>query len=289
MTLNESLLGISLCAIGFAVGPALASTASELFGRRWILIGSIILCLAFNVVAATANSFAVLLVGRTLSGITGSPSVTLLMGICNDLYPEGKGRDLLISLYGVAMVWSTQLGPLIGEAVVDQQDWRWSMWTVAMLLGVCLVSLIPLQETFAPEILRQQKIRGGAKMGSRQVLSTLIKKGLWRPVHMLFVEPLVLPCALTVAVSQVILFVNYVAVPAVLLNIYHFTDYQVGLSFLSLFLGSIIGLIVVKFCELRIVEARRKQAEVEKRPARTEDRLYPAMIGGVIQPVTLFW
>ena len=289
MTLNESLLGISLCAIGFAVGPALASTASELFGRRWILIGSIILCLAFNVVAATANSFAVLLVGRTLSGITGSPSVTLLMGICNDLYPEGKGRDLLISLYGVAMVWSTQLGPLIGEAVVDQQDWRWSMWTVAILLGVCLVSLIPLQETFAPEILRQQKIRGGAKMESRQVLSTLIKKGLWRPVHMLFVEPLVLPCALTVAVSQVILFVNYVAVPAVLLNIYHFTDYQVGLSFLSLFLGSIIGLIVVKFCELRIVEARRKQAEVEKRPARTEDRLYPAMIGGVIQPVTLFW
>jgi len=291
VSLTLALCGITLYSIGFVLGPALASTASELFGRQYILKGSIALSLVFTLVAGSATTFRTMITARTLAGMSGSASVTPLIGICNDLFDASgeKQRDLLVSLYAVSMAWATQLGPLIGESIVNDRDWRWTFWLTAILLGLCVLWLLPIPETFAPEIARIQAHKTDMRAAKRGGVKVLLKLGLGRPFHMFLVEPLVFPCALVVAISQVILFVYYVAYPLVLETIYSFSTYHVGLSFLSMFVGSILGLIILKVCEVKIYEPMKRKAEALGEPTDPENRLYPAMIGAVLQPISIFW
>jgi MFS family permease len=180
-----SLLGISLYSIGFAIGPALGSTASELWGRSWIIKGSLLLCLIFTVVSGSATTFRTMIVARTIAGIIGSASVTPLIGVCNDLYSKDQyaKRDTLVSLYAIAMAWASTLGPTAAEAVVTSHDdnWRWTFWMVAILIGVSFLLLLPMPETHKSEMryeaAKQQELQG------RNALIILVKIGLGRPLH----------------------------------------------------------------------------------------------------------
>src|SRR6202000_2416526 len=106
------------------------------------------------------------------------------------------------------------------------QDWRWSFWMTTILLGICFLWLLPLPETHQPEMQHKtmnQELRG------RSTWSVLIRTGLWRPIHMLFVERVVFPCGILVAVTQTVLYVLYVAIPLQFQRVYNFSDYHVGL------------------------------------------------------------
>lgn len=109
---------------------------------------------------------------------------------------------------------------------------------------------------------------------------------------MLMVEQMVLPCALLVAVSQTTFFVMFVAVPVQFARQYHFSDYHVGLCFLAFFIGSVIGLVILKVCDVRLAvpkERQRLAAGSGGRLSNPRERLYGAMIGVILQPTSLFW
>ncbi|KAJ9606996.1 hypothetical protein H2200_009007 [Cladophialophora chaetospira] len=286
VSITVSLLRISLYAIGFAVGPALASTASELFGRQWLIKGSLFLCLIFTVVSGSATTFRTMIVARGLAGISVSASITPLLGVCNDLYNKEQEvkRDTLISFYGIAQLWASVLGPTIGESIVTSHggEWRWTFWLIAILLGTALLWLLPLPETHKPEM-RQKSARRQDLQG-RNTLSILIK--------MLMVEQIVLPCALMVALNQTIFFVLYVAIPVGFGREYHFSNYHIGLCFLAFFVGSVIGLVFLRVCDVRLAvpkERQRLAAASGDRFSNPRERLYGAMIGVILQPISLFW
>jgi MFS family permease len=176
---------ISLYAIGFAIGPALASTASELWGRGWIIKGSLLLCLVFTVVSGSATTFRTMIVARVLAGVVGSASITPLLGVCNDMYSKEQNakRDTLISLYGSSMAWASILGPITAEAVVTQHDenWRWMFWLLAILLAVSFLLILPLPETYKPEMCQETAKR--QELQGRNILAILVKVGLERPLH----------------------------------------------------------------------------------------------------------
>ncbi|KPI34565.1 Polyamine transporter 4 [Cyphellophora attinorum] len=294
VSINMSLLGISLYAIGFAVGPALGSTASELWGRSWITKGSLLLCLIFTVVSGSATTFRTMIVGRTLAGITGSASITPLIGICNDLYSKEQHakHDTLVSLYGIAMVWAAILGPTAAEAVVTSHndDWRWSFWLLAILLGISFAVLLPLPETYKAE-LRQDSANRLDRQGQSN-LTILFKIGLGRPLRMLAVELVVLPCALVVAVCQTIFFSLYVALPVQLQREHGFSNYQIGLSFLAIFIGSVIGLVILRVCDIKLAQPKLTQRLTEVNEGRLvspRERLTGPLIGGILQVISLFW
>ena len=185
VSITVSLLGITLYSMGLGVGPALASTASELFGRQWLIKASLLLALIFTIVAGSATTFRTMIVARTFSGIAGSACVTPLLGVCNDMYSrEQKVKgDTLISLYGVAQVWAVLLGPTVAESIINSHggDWRWGFWLMAILFGTSLVLLLPLPETYTPEM--RQKSARAQELQDRSKLAILIKVGLGRPLH----------------------------------------------------------------------------------------------------------
>jgi MFS family permease len=75
-----AILPISLYTLGFTIGPVLAAPLSELYGRRWIYWSSMPIFLAFTAIAASSNSFAVLLVFRFLATFGGSGAIAVGAG-----------------------------------------------------------------------------------------------------------------------------------------------------------------------------------------------------------------
>jgi MFS family permease len=74
------------------------------------------------IVAAVADDFVVLLLGRTLQGMGGGGISTLTEIIVTDLVPL-RVRGVWFGFIGGAVEIGTSIGPVIGGALVDNVPW----------------------------------------------------------------------------------------------------------------------------------------------------------------------
>jgi hypothetical protein len=106
---------------------------------------------------------------------------------------------------------------------------------------------------------------------------------------MLFTEPIMFPTAMYGTFVQVVLFFLYVAYPYMLVSEYSFSDYQVGLAFLPLLVGSALALPILKVLDTMIFQRAKLRAEAEGLSITPEERLWCCIIGGIMLPISLFW
>jgi hypothetical protein len=112
------------------------------------------------------------------------------------------------------------------------------------------------------------------------------------PMQLLVLEPMCLLLNIYAAILLGIVYLFFGAFPLVFKHNHHFQLYQVGLSFLGLGTGVIIGVITDPFWHKNYLKLVRKQQEKAGDPnvkPEPEFRLFPAMFGGVFVPIGLFW
>lgn len=71
---------------------------SESYGRKWVMIGSFAFFTVFAIASAVAPNFAALVVFRMMVGIGGSCAISVVGGVCADVYhdPVARGRSMAI-------------------------------------------------------------------------------------------------------------------------------------------------------------------------------------------------
>jgi MFS family permease len=260
---------ISFWALGLSLGPMISASFSEFLGRQILFRLSLPLCLAFTIIGGSATTFRTIAVARFMAGVAGSPCVTVTAGLLNDVWNTEKERSgtLLVALFASGMVWATELGPPIGAIIVRDRDWRWTFWLITILLGVSILAIFPAPETFKPTILKRRAKKLGLPPASRRNIVSLVATACGRPWHMLLVEPIVWPTSLVLGILQAVVYVLYVAYFYIFQHIYSFINYQAGLTFLPLFIGSLIGFAIVGYFD-------KTKYQVKKvKPKWREDRL----------------
>lgn len=154
---------------------------------------------------------------------------------------------------------------------------------------VILIALTP--ETFPPAIKRRIASENGKVIASTPPLLKRSREfavvGLVRPLHMLFAEPIVSFICLYVAVNFGVLFSFFAAVPYMVQTIYGFNTEQSGLAFLSIVVGSFLGLLTIMACDVLLYRPKARKFPPGK--ILPEHRLYSAMIGSFGLPIGLFW
>jgi MFS family permease len=134
------------------IGPVLSGSLSEEIGRQWIYKTSLLHTLIFTIVGGSASNFPTLVVARALAGLSAAPCVVVFAGVLNDLWPVGDPTgSALFAVYGIGAVLSTEIGPVAGAAIVRDRDWRWSFWLMCMLIGVCLIWMCWVPETYVSQ------------------------------------------------------------------------------------------------------------------------------------------
>jgi len=113
---------------------------SDLFGRRPILLGAVVLFLAGSVGAGLSQEMWQFLLLRGIQGLGGGAIFPVALAVVADIYtPVERGKYL--GLFGAVFGLSSVVGPAIGGLITDLFSWHWIFF---VNVPVGLVSLVIL-------------------------------------------------------------------------------------------------------------------------------------------------
>ncbi|PWY85554.1 multidrug resistance protein Fnx1 [Aspergillus eucalypticola CBS 122712] len=115
--------------------------SANIFGRRSLIILSVVLFAIGSAVSGSARSTNVLIVGRTTQGVGGGGINVLVDIIVSDLIPlreRPKYMGIIFSVFAVAL----SLGPVIGGIMTQRVTWRWIFYMNLPISGAALVLLV---------------------------------------------------------------------------------------------------------------------------------------------------
>ena len=172
-----------------------------------------------------------------------------------------------------------------------RKGWRWSQYTIVFFSVACLILVLFSKESYHPIVMRRRMKTLGltppAKPPASAVARDFLTIGVLRPLHMMFTEPIVGLFSLYVACNFGTLFGFFGAIFYIFEKFYHFSVEDAGLVFLALVLGCMLGAMSVAISEVKVYRPKaRKHAQHEIPP---EYRLYPALVGSISLPISLFW
>lgn len=201
----------------------------------------------------------------------------------------------LTILMGLDILSDQQNRPVIGGFVVVGKGWRWTQWTILLFTIAAYIMALGMKETYKKTILQRHAKKMGTETPSGPsglaALKFLLNVTFFRPLHMLVTEPIVIAWSLYIGFSFAVLYSFFAAFPLVYATVYGFDIQQVGLTFISIAIGSLLGsltIILVDRYTYQPLHVRSKSAGGSG-SVLPEHRLYAAMIGSFGLPIGLFW
>ncbi len=152
---NRWSLVITAFTIGFGVCQLFVGTISDRFGRRKLMLASLVAYVACSILAAAASSFALLLAARAAQGLGAAGARVLAMSTVRDRF-EGREMAQVMSLAAAIFMAAPILAPFMGVAVLAVAPWRW-IFIILALIGAAVFAwvIMRLPETLAPENVRK--------------------------------------------------------------------------------------------------------------------------------------
>ncbi|MBT6190557.1 MAG: TCR/Tet family MFS transporter [Tateyamaria sp.] len=164
------LLSTSFAAMQFLFGSVVGGL-SDRFGRRPILLVSLVAMAADYLLMAVAGTIWLLLIGRIIGGITAATHSTANAYIADISKPEDKSANF--GLIGAAFGLGFVLGPLIGGLLAEYGT-RAPFYAAAILSGLnALFGWVVLKETVTDAIRRPFSLKRANPFGAFKALSKL--------------------------------------------------------------------------------------------------------------------
>ncbi|GME62540.1 putative mfs multidrug protein [Neofusicoccum parvum] len=275
-------LVVSIYILGFALGPLVIAPLSEMFGRVPLYNVSNVGFVAFTVACAAAQSLNMLIIFRFFAGCFGAACLTIGGGTIADLMPPEK-RGGAMAVWATGPLLGPVIGPICGGFLVEAMGWRWVFWLLAILAGAISVAcLICFRETYAPIILARKAARLREESGNPDLRSKLdmgltkrelLRRATIRPTKMLVRSPIVAAMSLYSAFIFGILYLLFATFTFVFEKQYGFGPSIVGLAFIGIGVGMLMGLVLVG----TLSDASLKRTKARGEPLKPEHRL-PAWV-----------
>jgi DHA1 family bicyclomycin/chloramphenicol resistance-like MFS transporter len=135
---NENQLIISLLFVGFALGQLFYGPLSDAAGRKKAVYAGLALFIAGCLLAALAQSFQVLLLGRFLQGLGVAGPRTMTVALVRDRY-SGSEMARIMSFVMAIFILIPIVAPSLGQVVLSVAGWR---FIFAGYLGMALIVLV---------------------------------------------------------------------------------------------------------------------------------------------------
>ncbi|KAK8074711.1 major facilitator superfamily protein [Apiospora hydei] len=122
-----------------AVLPLFAQ-ASNVFGRRNLLLGAVLLFTLGSGLCGGASSMRMLIAARALQGIGGGGINLLNETVLTDLVTL-RERGKYMALVGMGATVGATAGPFLGGLITERSSWRWCFYINVPIGGVSFIAL----------------------------------------------------------------------------------------------------------------------------------------------------
>ncbi len=155
-------LTLSVSFATYAVMQLVYGPLSDRFGRRPVVLTSLVLFLLGNVLCLAANSIEALIAGRVVQAVGGCAGFVVTRAILRDLY-ERERMGSMLGYLTMAMVAVPMVAPAIGGYLDVWYGWRAGFVLVAVFgAGVLIACVFVLHETNA----RLQPLEGAGALAA---------------------------------------------------------------------------------------------------------------------------
>ncbi|KAI9743782.1 MAG: hypothetical protein M1818_002516 [Claussenomyces sp. TS43310] len=292
---------VSAYVLGFAIGPLLLAPLSELYGRLIVYHITNVLFVVFTVACAVSSDLSMLIVFRFLAGCMGATPLTNGGGTIADMIAQSN-RGLAMSCFSLGPLIGPVVGPLCGGFLSEAKGWRWVFWVITMVSGLLtILCLFFMRESYAPYLLKRKVARLRKETGNMELRSKLDiglspKDLFWisiaRPIKMLIFSPIVFTLSLYMGISYAYMYILFTTFTLVFEGQYGFSDSLVGLAYLGLGIGNVIGLSLFSYFSDKTVASKAiiitKEDGTTMAYTKPEARLPPMTIGAILLPIGFF-
>ncbi len=151
---NSRQLVVSLYVLGFGLTQIVYGPLSDRFGRKPVLVVSLVLYVAFALACWAAPSFFLLLAARMAQGGAAASTRVLVVSIVRDRF-EGGRMARIMSLAFLVFLLIPMLAPVFGQLTLYVASWRAIFFGLALGGAIMLAwTLVRLPETLRPEYRR---------------------------------------------------------------------------------------------------------------------------------------
>ncbi len=141
VTADTAQLNLSLFMIGFAIAQLVMGYASDVWGRRRVLLGGLALYTLAALACAAAPTIEVVLACRVLQGIGASAAPVVARAMVRDTQPAAAAARLLSTMLAT-LALAPMLAPSLGGVLLAAFGWRAVIGATALLVTVTSLLLL---------------------------------------------------------------------------------------------------------------------------------------------------
>ncbi len=138
--LDSGAWTITAYLLGYVAAMPLMGRVSDVWGRKQMYIGAMILFILGSIGAALAGGLWWLVAARVAQAIGAGALVPVSIAIVGDLYSPGN-RAVPLGMVGASAEAGGVVGPLWGGLIVKFLDWPWVFW-VNIPLGLIIIFFV---------------------------------------------------------------------------------------------------------------------------------------------------
>ncbi|WP_296973063.1 MFS transporter [Thermobacillus sp. ZCTH02-B1] len=127
----------------------IAGRLSDLYGRKKVLLGGLVLFLFGSALCGAAQSMLQLVIFRAVQGIGAgvmNPFPAIIAGDLFTVEKRGRIQALFTAMWGLSAV----VAPLLGSLFVEYWTWRWIFYVNIPISIVSMLLLVPYREAYQP-------------------------------------------------------------------------------------------------------------------------------------------
>lgn len=166
-------LGQSLFIIGTAVGPAFMGPLSDLGGRKWIYVFSIMFYVIFNFGCAWPLNMPMIAIFMFIIGLCGSTALSNVAGTIGDLFGASDEASQPMALFVFSANAGPSIGGIVGEAIAENSSlgYKW-----IFIINIIIGSVFVLFLCFIPETLPRIVIQERTATDGKDVPNIIIRE-----------------------------------------------------------------------------------------------------------------
>lgn len=148
---NTTQLVVSMFILGMVFGELAFGPLSDAYGRKWGIMVGLAVYAVGTVIAATAVSMDMLIIGRIIQGIGAAGPKVASRALIRDLY-QGNAMARIVSLIYMVFILVPMVGPALGQLIMALAGWRPIF--VAFLIFAVIIALwlgVRQPETLMPD------------------------------------------------------------------------------------------------------------------------------------------